>query len=301
MRLTLLKAKEALKGKAPADKLEYRLNRASERLMTSGKYNGSMHRIALAAPYGQLTLPRHYRTIEGVKDEGGTVYDITNHWYEFLPGHSEQMSFSMRNIRDLGDGHAIMRDLPSAGTIAQTYAGAPGIEVVTTIYGTSSMGLPLEMVLTGDTAQVNAFAHIDRIAKQGNTPPVVIAHTSDAAILTPLAIMAPTEEETFYRRYLMDSLSTTANNAVVVLAKLRHIEFTSDKDVLPFSNISALELALDALQYEAENDHNIADAYWNKAIKVLNDELGDTNSNNTMPIIRFIYPGNTAPNFRSPM
>jgi hypothetical protein len=57
MRLTLLKAKEALKGKAPADKLEYRLNRACERMMTSGKYAGSLHRLALAAPYGQLTLP----------------------------------------------------------------------------------------------------------------------------------------------------------------------------------------------------------------------------------------------------
>jgi hypothetical protein len=41
--------------------------------------------------------------------------------------------------------------------------------------------------------------------------------------------------------------------------------------VLPFSNISALELAMDALQYEHENDHAAANAYWDRRFKVLNE------------------------------
>lgn len=300
MRLTLLKAKEYLKGKAPSDKLEYRLNRACERLMTSGKYNGSLHRLALVAPYGQVALPRHYRTIEGVKDSNGVVYDITNHWFEFLPGHAGMGGFTMNNVRDIGDGHATIRDLPSGGTLTLDYPGSTPNEL--NIYGTDAFGMPQELKFASKSTVSNPFARIDRIEKQQGSVVITLTHTNPTTgIITPLAMMSPKEEEAFYRRYMIDRYAEVADAVIIALCKLRHIEFTDDKDVLPFANISALELALDALQYEAENDHAVADAYWNKAIKVLNDELGDTNAATTIPAIRFIYPGNTAPHFRSPM
>jgi hypothetical protein len=298
MRLTLKRAKEALRGKAPADKLEFRLNRACERLMTSGKYSGSMHRLALAAPFGNLTLPRHYRTIEGVRT-GGRTLEIANRWYEFLPGRFDCSGYSMENVRDIGDGWAVMRDLPLGGSLKFDYVGTSTITL--TVSGLDTSGMPLELVFSGKGTQMNTFSQIDRVHKEEGTLPIILSHVAADTTETMLAMMEPKEEETFYRRYMMDSLATKEDVAVTALCKRRHIEFTSDKDVLPFSNISALELALDALQYEAENDHAVADAYWAKAIKVLNDELGDTNTTSSMPTIRFVYPGRTAPNFRSTM
>src|SRR6185369_15058576 len=107
MRITLLRAKELFKKSAPADELEYRLNRVCERYITSGKFMGSMAKLKLAAPYGQVSLPRQFRTAEGAK-ESGRVLDITNRWWEYLPGKMSGYESNFELLEDMGDGHAVM-------------------------------------------------------------------------------------------------------------------------------------------------------------------------------------------------
>lgn len=313
MRLTLHRAKEALASRSPADKLEYRINRLCERLLNHKKFKGSIDRIAIAAPWGQVSLPRHYLSLEGVK-VNGFVYDLGGQRYEFLPGQYDPKSFTLNAVRDLGDGHAILytprvndntpldatvpvNEIPIGGTITVNYNGS-STEVVT-LFGNNIEGMPAVLTITGKQTVANPFARITRIHKEQGTVAVRVSYTTDDDIVTLLALIEPAEEETFYHRYIVDNRTCTEDTAVGALVKRRHIEFTSDQDILPFSNISALEEGMNALQYYAENDVNLGDAYMQKAVDILNDELYSTTGAVSFPKIRLVYPGGTTPRFTS--
>lgn len=312
MRLTLLRAKEAVARFSPADELEYRINRVCERFLTNGKFVGSISRLAIAAPYGQLTLPRQFRAVEGI-NVNGFNYQLGSQWFEFLPGKYSCTPFSMSGVRDLGDGHGILyspritetvpldptvpaNDIPVGGTITVDYAGSDVL--VTTIYGADIQGMPVNLPFVGKQTQANPFARISRIHKEIGKVSVRVTFTTDDAIQTILALMEPTEEETFYRRYVIDSIATCAQNAVVVLAKRRHIEFTRDDDVLPFGNVGALENGMNALNFEKENDKTLADSYWATGVKILNDDLNEAMPSDQIPPFRIKWIGGS-PNLTS--
>ncbi len=294
MRITLLKAKEILAKHAPADVLEDRINRACERILVSAKFNGSMDRVALQCLYGDLTLPRQWRTIEGVKidrNSNGTyrVRQLTNGWYEFLEGKVSVADINRQGygsdvVRSLGDGHACMHDLPSGGTLTAT-TSFDGWTV--TIYGRDENFMPLVLSITNDTPVANPFTRIDRIHKDQIGAPMLIVQTATDATVTELARMEPTEEETFYRRYRDDSLTSVAECNVLAYAKKRFLELTSDQDVLPITNMTALGMAMDSLQYLSENDVSLSQQYQGEAINLLNEELKDTHSTDEVPGLRF--------------
>ncbi len=300
MRLTLLKAKEVLAKKAPSDELEFRLNRGVERLILNGKFNGSMQNVALAAPYGNVALPQMYRTIEGVKVDG-VVIPIANQWYQYMPGKSDFCGCGLEILRDLGDGHALMRDLPLDGTLSLAYTS--GTPQVLTLYGTDINGLPTTLIITGPTPVANPFAAITRVHKSlipVDAPVgVKLVHTDIVSIETMLCLIMPFEEETFYRRYMVETKSSVADATILAICKRRHVEFTQDQDILPFSNISALSLALDGLQMESENDVTLSRSYFSDAVGLLNAELADTNSKSDLPPFRKIFAPGNRPNFRS--
>ena len=303
MRLTLGKAKELLADHSPADKLEDRIVRSIERILVSGKFNGGMARLALLCEYGDITLPRNYRTVEGVKvdrDSNGNyaVRQLTNGWYEFLPGKysladTASGGYCMDTVRSLGDGHATMHDLPFEGTLKKTVPGFSTPALPVTIYGRDENGMPTTLVLDDYAEHANPFTKIERIHKEQSTLSVQIVHTDDDANETTMAWMEPTEEETFYRRYREDSLLSIATANVIALVKVRFIAPTSDDDVLPITNITALGFEMDSLNYLAENDVSLSREYHAEAINLLNDELFDSHSVDEIPALRFHYPGGT--------
>lgn len=309
MRLTHLRVKEALAHKCTASRLDYRLNRVYERLLTNGKFLGSMQRLAIAAPYGQLTLPRQFLSVEGVIVNGDS-FDIANRWYEFLPGRGT--GYSLAALRDLGDGWAVMhtpqqeetntptiavQEFPAGGTLTVTHADTE--EHPVTFEGLDATGMVINSLTIAlkDTPTACPFSRITRIHKDLDKDyyPVTVTFTDAAAVDTVIAIMEPGEEETYYRRYMIDIFACSQNPdvAVVALCKRRHVEITRDSDIVPINNISAIEKCLDALQYEDENDMTLAGQYMNTAIKILNDALGDANGAASFPLIRFEYPGRT--------
>jgi len=320
VRLTLLRAKEALAKKSPADDLDYRLNRVCERYILNGKFMGTTARIKLAAPFGQATLPRGFRTIEGVK-VAGNVFGIANRWWDFLPGKGSSRAPSLSTVNDLGDGHAnmyvpvllptapttdasLLPDFPAGGTITVAYSG--GNDPMVSIQGRDINEMPVSLNFTGAGTQNSVFARISKISKQRNAGVVVVTFTApnDAnygGAVTTLAVMEAVEEETYYRRYFIPLLAQQATVAVEGFCKRRHLEFTSDADVLPFTNISALGLGLDAYQAESEGDKTLANQFWNDGVAMLNSELGDANAEDQIPAIRFHYPGRTTPRLTSHM
>ncbi len=330
MRLTLLRAKEVLAKKSPSDGLDYRLNRVCERLLLNGKFMGSMNRLKIAAPFGQATLPRGYRTLEGAK-VNGRVYDIANRWWDFLPGKGSAFGATLPTVDDLGDGHATMYIptlLATAPSPDQTLVlpdfpvSSPGLVPLGTITVTATgsdlpnvhiegrdmweMPVTLDFTGTGVQTKANVFARISRIKKQTTAATVVVGYTAPndvnygGAVIF-LAIMEATEEETYYRKYFIPTLAQQSGIAVEGFCKRRHIEFTSDADILPFTNISALGLGLDAYQAESEGDKTLANQNWDSAVTLLNTELGDANAEDQIPAIRFHYPGRTTPQLTSHM
>src|SRR6266576_5680822 len=198
MRLTFAAAQLALASHAPddVDILKDRINRAHERIILDGKFTGSTARIAIAAIFGDITLPRHYRTIEGVKVDG-RVTTLTNGWYEFLEGKSDSMGFDMNNVRSMGDGWAIMRDLPVGGTLVSTEN--------LNLYREDAFAMPIAISLLANIAQANPFSTIARVNNPGasiTSSPVTLTHVADDTITTTLlARIEPNETDTFYRRY----------------------------------------------------------------------------------------------------
>jgi hypothetical protein len=187
--------------------------------------------------------------------------------------------------------------LISGGNLTLSY---PGIESLTmTVSGTDINYIPQTITITGNTTVSNPFTHIDRVHTEITDVTMTLFHTDANGIITNLAIMAPGDEENLIRRYIIDTLRNQSQIVVEALVKVRHREFTSDQDILPIDNISALSLGLDALQFEDQNAMDVAEKYWEKSIDVLNSELDDDISRTTDPAIRFIYPGKTAPKLTS--
>lgn len=297
MRLTLLKAKEFLARKAPVELLNFRLNRTCERYLLNDKFTvGSLKNILVTVPFGQLTLPRQYRTVEGIKVDGA-VYALANHWWEYLPGKTDTSGFSLAMVRDIGDGHATIYDLPLDGNLKVDYDGSETL--VTKVYGEGADGMPLTITFNGKETKPNTLISINRVRKEQGDVSVLLTHVADDATVTTLAPMWPREEETYYRRYMIDTKTSCPEVTVKALVKIRHIEFTNDDDVLPISNLSALEQGLDALQMESENDPSAAEKYWAIGISILNGELNDTNAEGAAPTMRFLYPGGVPPRLSS--
>lgn len=292
MRLTLGKAKEALKNKAPADKLEWRLNRAHERILLHGKFVGSIVKLDMNAHYGQLTPPRWIRAVEGVRVNGHNR-QLANRWFEWVPGRCSLEGFCMNLVRDLGDRHPIIADLPLGGSLRSV---VPSGQHIIRVYGRDVNGLPLNIPISENQTLPNPFATIQRVHKETTDVPITLNHIATDLTVTTLAPMEPLEEEPCYHRYFIADKLTSIDTPVTAICKLRHLEFTSDQDLLLVTNLSALELVLDALQFEAENEHTTADKYLGKGIDLLNRELADTNSDNDIPTIVFRHVGG-APHF----
>jgi hypothetical protein len=185
------------------------------------------------------------------------------------------------------------------GNITLSY---PGDETLSaTLYGTDPDGMPISLKITGNTTVANPFNTIDRIHKEKGDVVFNLTHTSISGFKTPLTLMPPSIQESYYRRYICNDLTTTPVAIVSALAKLRHVELEDDSDVVPFSNISVFELGLKAVDYEAEGDLTLAAQYWQKAVDVLDDELKDMISPDQVPNLRMWYPGRTVPHMSSTM
>lgn len=185
------------------------------------------------------------------------------------------------------------------GNLRLTYAGIDDAPM--TIYGTDQNFQPVKTILTGTTTpqSANLFTHIDRVHKEQTEFPMTLTHIAVSGDETPLAILSEKTEESYYHRYRVDTLALTRDATITALAKLKFVEFESDQDVLPFTNMAALELAMRAENFIDENDVVLAAQYWTEAIDLLNAELKDAKAVDEYPVIRFIYPGRTAPKYTS--
>lgn len=195
------------------------------------------------------------------------------------------------------DGTLSRATMVVRGTLA--LSGNVPEDLVMTVYGTDENYMPLELMISDSTPVSNPFTHIDRIHRDYGTSTIALTHIATDGSETTLARMAPREEEMYLRKYFIGTLVSKPESTVRALAKMRFIPFTSDQDILPFSNISALESFMRGEQFLAENDVSLSDQYYADGYKILNNELKDGRAVDELPVIRMLYPGGTTPNFTS--
>lgn len=273
MRLTLSKARSLLSGHAPEDQFLPRLNMALERLLLHGKFKGSTARAALTARKGQAALPLRASAILGAR-VNDVVVPVSGGWYSFLPGKAGEDYSAI--FEDLGD-HPTMVDVPpQEGTLSSDHP--------VMIAGFDAMHMPVMANLVSNTPVINIFSVISAISKTGQEKTTVTHSTAGV-----VAVLEPGQDYAEFHRYLIPAVADKESASIVALVKLRHVPVQAEGDLLPFSNVTALGLALDAIHAEAELDLDRSDALMGKAVGYLNLELVESRSPDqvNVPRVRF--------------
>lgn len=277
------------------------LSEALERLINSGRWKGTQQRAAFKLQAdGSLTLPRQYASIQGVRLDG-RARQIASKWYEFLPGTTALTQYT-QTFQDLGDGYATFADLPGNSYLKVTCADNDGN---VTVFGLDENGDAIfqdtgdrgvSLSFDGANSSPHEFSKVLAVIKPTTTRTAqLIAVNPTTAVETVIGIYEPGETEPSYHRYQIRdaeswSAETLAAATVETLCELRFIEY-SDNDVIFTSNLGALKNAVLGIHYENQAESGRSEFHFNRAYKLLNDELKRFRSDSEAGAIRIVAQG----------
>jgi hypothetical protein len=128
---------------------------------------------------------------------------------------------------------------------------------------------------------VNAFRYIDAINKTPTKGWVrIYAVDPYTGAENCIAILAPDETLPQYRRYAIPGFENEQGSTVTVLAKRKFIPVTGDDDDLIVTNLGALKMMAIAIEKEENNNIAEAQAYEEKAVELLKEELKEVEGAN---------------------
>lgn len=300
MKLTLGEAKPQLytavvpnlNTQENVDRFTSYLNLAQERLINSGKWNGTIFPVRFTSPDGVITLPRRFLAAlaaKWVKDESSAPIRIRNGWFTYLTPVSDLWSatywprygFNETFIDDLGDGFCTFKDSPY-----EQY----NIRIVIS----NAQDAGNEIVVAGKDADGDLVTIMPTLANPSVTPSQVfsgpLSLVSKPVTFGEIAIYAvnaanPAEEELIgeyensetnasYKRYSVPN--EPAVDYVDVLCKVRYVPCVVDTDEVIVSNLGALKNMLISLRYEDEADLERSEMFFMKALQLLNGETKET-------------------------
>jgi len=330
-RLTLSDAKGTIAGVLGVGTADSRvaqyLNEAQRRLMDRGQWVGTILRYVCCVASGCLTWPRQIETIESyaICDYPGIV---RNKWYEFLGngtyGHkSDECDAGLLIDRGFGVGfdnicgtdkkikvYADVAEDANAQILLQ-YWDTNGTWVRTLSGGSYIDGELIDLdnatpQFTTYELLANGLVGVQKPVTNG-TIRLYEYDTTDASEKA-LAIYEPDETRPQYRKSLIpglenmgaccDSDTDCENIKVTVMAKLKHIDVSIDRDWLILQNLPALKLAVMAIKAEEQNHFDKSDRLFEGkfnavtrqmeggAIPLLQAELG-THNGTPHPAIRY--------------
>lgn len=275
------------------------VNAATSWLLSHGKWRGAVS-PAIFTVYDnqQVTLPRGMQTILGSALQGtGDAFrcswkmQVTNLWYSWIsggPGIVTNPPYDVAGLVDQGDGFVIFRDLPSTGTIKvynsttessgtiniRGFSG--GLKVFTGAGAARIEGENVAMPTTNGTSTTTATTwdagnSLYGIVKPTTNGVLNFYHVAADLTETLIGTYEPGEQNPNYRRYYVP-LRWNNNGQVVALCKRKQVNVLVDNDQVIPGNLSALEMAMMAVNYRRKSDA-LADKYISMAIEELNSEL----------------------------
>lgn len=284
-------------GAAPA------INAACRWLFSHGKWRGTVRDVAFAVYDNQIILPRNIGTIlgggvRGVGDRSLVYagYTVQNDWYQFLPGgpgNIVNQPYDVSGFTSAGDGFVTFRELPSVGRLkvvtTNVEAGSlefhfRGINNGAKIW--SNVGddqIEGETMTIPQASGANVYSQLSVTSLYSITKPVTnsliaLYHVADSdGTATHVGTYEPGEQLPCYRKYFVPQREDDTD-IVVARCKLKPVDVVVDNDEIIPGNLTALELALIAVNYRRKDDLQKAGHYMTMAIDELNSELEEYNA-----------------------
>lgn len=296
------------------------LNEAQERLMSKGKWVGTVVRYRFCTSDSCLTMPRQIETIEAwaLCDQPMTVRD---RWYEFVQNGPGQRRSDLGNASQLIDRGTACSYLDISGPLSKinvvpSVTEDPAARILLQGYDQfanwirtedpAASGLWIDgeyVTLYGSGTQSHSyFSTLTGVIKPITQGPISLFEwpASLGGNLQQLAYYESDETLPIYRRYLVPALADTGscstsqdscdNRTITVLAKLRHMPVAVDNDFLILGNLAALKLMSQAVIKEQRNLFQEAAYYEAKAVGELQNELSSFEGDGVVPILRMEHP-----------
>ena len=298
MRITLAEARPQLyqaivpsiDNQSNIDRFNSYINLAQERLINSGKWNGTILPVRFYSPSGMITLPRRFVSALAAKWNKNTGTDswasgpikIRNGWFSYLNPISDlwtasywpRYGYNETFFDDLGDGFATF-----ANTTYETYtlkfeienAGDAGKSVVVKGKDANDNDVTLEIVLSNPsvtTTQVfrGQMSFFSKPITLGSINLYAVSGTDQEKI----GDYEASETTASYHRYAVPNEPSV--DYLDVLCKIRFVPCVYDTDEVIVSNLGALKNMLMSLKWEDEGDMERSEMFFMKAIQLLNGE-----------------------------
>lgn len=298
MRITLSEARSQLysaiipsiDSQSSIDRFNSYLNLAQERLINSGKWNGTILPVRFYSPTGMITLPRRFVSALAAKwhkDTGNNSpatgpIKIRNGWFSYLNPISDlwtasywpRYGYNETFFDDLGDGFATF-----ANTTYETYtikleienAADAGQSVIIKGKDVDNNDVTIEVTLANPTSvdsqvfkgQISFFS---KPITLGNVNLYAVSGLNEEKI----GAYEATETTASYHRYSVPNEPSI--DYLDVLCKIRFVPSVYDSDEVIVSNLGALKNMLMSLKWEDEGDMERSEMYFMKALQLLNGE-----------------------------
>lgn len=287
------------------------INAAVRMLFKDGLWKGTKQAISLTVYAGQVALPRGAQAILSAVVQGSgdayryqARYPVTNDWYQWIPngpGIVTDPPYDVGRFVDRGAGFVTFRTLPSAGTLKlyselNETAGSFHVrgfsasgKVFTTSGSTKIEGETLAVPTTGgnsatSTTTFSAGDSLYMATKPATNGRLTLYHVSGATE-TLIGSYEPSERAADYRRYYVPQRETD-NDPVIALVKRDAVPVSVDNDEIVPGNLRALELALQACNYERKGEINRSAEFLARAIDDLNREIAGYDSPQSFGVVQ---------------
>lgn len=282
------------------------INAATSWLLSHGKWRGTIApAVFQVTDNSQVTLPRGMLAILGAVMQGTGdrfrqqwAYPVMNEWYQWLPGGPGLVTDAPRDtsgFESQGDGFVLFRDLPSTGQIVVSNAttetagtinirgfDSTGAKVYTGTGGARVEGENVAQPTTANTSVTtattwNAGNSLYGVVKPTTNGIINFYHLAANSTQTLIGSYDPGEQIPCYRRYYVPQ-RCAENGQVVAICKRRHVDVAVDNDEVIPGNLSALEMALMAVDFRRKAEDGRAGTYIQMAIDELNSEVLEFNA-----------------------
>lgn len=287
-----------------------RLNLVCERLMKAGNWRMTKNRVTFNVfpdvnKKAVITLPRIFNTVlagavlqtcqSGGVPRYGMPMSVRNGWYSysqtgaglvldsryewgagFIPEEGRFTTFAdWTTPMYLRLKFSTTETNPTVIYVRGNFNGQPVYSGAgnTTIEGIS-------MTYTG-SSPITSNVQFDEPPYEITKPATngrVSLYTWDGVTETLVAIYDPTETNPGWRRYRVPACETwtaTAPGQLVTVCKREYVAISQDRDEVIPSNIGALRFGMEALNVEDARSDIEAQGMWDKAYKLLSDEVED--------------------------
>jgi hypothetical protein len=297
MRITLAEARQQLyasivpsiDSQSNIERFNSYLNLSQERLINSGKWNGTILPVRFYSPSGMITLPRRFTSALAAKwskDNGGGSratgpIKIRNGWFTYLNPISDlwtasywpRYGYNETFFDDLGDGYATFANPTFASfTIKIEIESASDAfnQVVIKGKDQNNNDVTINAALVNPSISISqVFSRIEFFQKPITNGGINL-YAVNGANEEQIGAYEATETTASYHRYAVPNEPSI--DYLDVLCKARFVPCVYDTDEVIVSNLGALKNMLMSLKWEDEGDMERSEMFFMKALQLLNGE-----------------------------